>query len=153
MITLTLLMLIQIIFFCAGSILILYAGKQDEKTRNPFLLIPALMAIGLSAGLVTFFIVSLASFVIFFLPKKVNKIIGKADLLLFYSLLVIIILNQNILLTLTLYFSLAVTVLHMLLDKNKQKEVPLIRYYAEAYAITLIIVICVYIGILLGVAL
>jgi len=28
--------LIQILVFCAGSILLIYAGKQDEETRNPF---------------------------------------------------------------------------------------------------------------------
>lgn len=150
---LMLITLIQILVFCTGSILLIYAGKQDEETRNPFLLIPALMAIGLSAGLVTFLIVSLASFAIFFLPKKVNKVIGKADLLLFASILTINILCQNILLTLFLYLTLGNTIIIMLLDKNLKKEVPLIHYYSIAYAITIIMFIGLIIGTLIGVVL
>lgn len=150
---LMLITLIQILVFCAGSILIIYAGKQDEKTRNPFLLIPALMAIGLSAGLTSFLIVSLASFAIFFLPKKVNKVIGKADLLLFASILTINILCQNILLTLFLYLTLGNTIIIMLLDKNLKKEVPLIHYYSIGYTIAIIMFIGLIIGTLIGVVL
>lgn len=150
---LMLITLIQILVFCTGSILIIYAGKQDEKTRNPFLLIPALMAIGLSAGLTSFLIVSLASFAIFFLPKKVNKVIGKADLLLFASILTINILCQNILLTLFLYLTLGNTIIIMLLDKNLKKEVPLIHYYSIAYTIAIIMFIGLIIGTLIGVVL
>ena len=145
--------LIQILVFCAGSILLIYAGKQDEETRNPFLLIPALMAIGLSAGLVTFLIVSLASFVIFFLPNKVNKVLGKADLLLFASALTIIILNENILLTTIIFMSLAITAIFMLFDKKLTKSVPLIHYYAIGYATAILITIGLAIGALIGVVL
>lgn len=141
--------LTQIMVFCAGSILLIYAGKQDEKTRNPLLLIPALMLIGLSAGTTTFLIISLASLIIFLLPEKVNKVIGKADLLLFYSLLTIIILNQNILLSLILYISLAITFILLLTNKNKEKQVPLISYYAQRYSLTIIITIGVAIGVLI----
>lgn len=150
---LMLITLIQILVFCTGSILLIYAGKQDEKTRNPFLLIPALMAIGLSAGLTSFLIVSLASFAIFFLPKKVNKVIGKADLLLFASILTINILCQNILLTLFLYLTLGNTIIIMLLDKNLKKEVPLIHYYSIGYALAIIMFIGLVIGTLIGVVL
>ena len=145
--------LIQILVFCAGSILLIYAGKQDVKTRNPFLLIPTLMAIGLSAGIQTFLFISLASVIIFFLPAKINKILGKADLLLFTSALMIIILNQNLLLTTIIFMSLALTVIIMLLDKNLSKAVPLIYYYAKGYALAILIIIGVGIGVFLGVML
>lgn len=151
MTTLMLTAVIQILVFCAGSILLIYSGKQDEKTRNPYLLIPALMAIGLSAGLTTFLIVSLACLIIFFLPNKVNKVLGKADLLLFASILVIIILSQNLLLNLILFESLALTVIILLLDKNRKKEVPLIHYYSIAYALAVLITMATGIGVLIGV--
>jgi len=111
------------------------------------------MAIGLSAGLVTFLIVSLASFVIFFLPNKVNKVIGKADLLLFASALTIIILNENILLTTIIFMSLAITAIFMLFDKKLTKAVPLIHYYAIGYATAILITIGLAIGALIGVVL
>lgn len=133
--------LIQILMFCLGSILIIQAGKQDKKTRNPYLLIPALMLIGLSAGLTTFLIVSLACLIIFVLPSKTNKLIGKADLLLFASILVIIILNQSIILTLMLYISLALTIILMLIDKKLKKEVPLIHYFSQGYSLMILLMI------------
>jgi len=150
MIQITLLMIIQILCFLAGSILIILAGKQDEKTRNPYILIPALMAIGLSAGLLTFVMVSIACIIIFFSPEKINKIIGKADLLLFYSLLVIMMLNQNIILTIIAIFSLLLTLIFMITDKKRLKEVPLISYYAQAYSLTILIIIIlsIFIGLL-----
>jgi hypothetical protein len=144
---------LQIIMFLTGSILMFFAGVQDEKTRNPFLLIPALMAIGLSAGLTTFAIVTLASFIIFFLPAKINKVLGKADLLLFASILVIIILSQNVLLNLIMFESLALTVIIMLLDKKRTKEVPLIHYYSIGYALAILITIAISISVIIGVLL
>ena len=141
--------LIQVIFFIAGSILIIYAGKQDEQTRNPYLLIPALISIGLSAGFITGTIIALASIIIFFLPEKINKIIGKADLLLFYSLLTIIILNQNLLLTLIIFSTQCVTLFMLIINKNKEKQMPLIHYYAQAYSLTIIttIILAIFIGV------
>ena len=141
--------LIQILVFCAGSILLIYAGKQDKKTRNPLLLIPALMAIGLSAGLTTFLLISLASLLIFFMPSKSNKVIGKADLLLFASILTMLILNQNLLLTVMLYISLVITLILILLNKKLKKDVPLIHYYSIGYALTIIITIGLTIGVLI----
>ena len=143
--------LIQVILFIIGSILIIYAGKQDEQTRNPYLLIPALISIGLSAGFITGTIIALASIIIFFLPEKINKIIGKADLLLFYSLLTIIILNQNLLLTLIIFSTQCITLFMLIINKNKEKQMPLIHYYARAYATTIIITFGLAIGLILGV--
>lgn len=132
--------LLQIIMLGIGSILMFFAGNQDEKTRKPFLLIPALMAISLSAGLTTFLIVTLSCITIFFLPAKVNKIIGKADLLLLSSILTIFILNQNILLTIMLYVSLGLTTLYLFLNVSKEKKpIPFIQYYTKAYALAIII--------------
>ena len=133
--------ILQIIAFCIGSILIIYAGNQDKKTRKPYLLIPALMAIGLSAGLLTFAIVSLACLLIFFLPKKINNLIGKADLLLFASILTIFILNQNPLLTLLTYFSMFMVIILIITDKKKEKNLPLILYYTQAHIITTLLTI------------
>ena len=148
MINLMLSQAIQIMLFCIGSILLIYSGKQDEKTRNPYLLIPALIAIGFSGGLITGLIISIASIIIFFLPAKVNKIIGKADLLLLYSLLMLIIINTNLLLSLIICFSTPITLLLLIFNKNKEKQMPLIHYYVQAYSLVLI---CLIIGILLGV--
>jgi len=145
--------IIQTTMFILGSALLIYSGKQDNKTRNPFLLIPALMALGLSAGITTFLIITLASAIIFFLPQKVNKLIGKADLLLFYSLFTIIILNQNLILTLITFLSLGLTLIIMLFKKKLEKDIPLIHYYTQGYLITLIIIIGLGIGILIGVVL
>ena len=133
MLEITILNLIQFLMFCIGSALIIYAGKQDEKTRNPYILIPALIALGMSAGGTTFTIITLACLIIFILPEKVNKVIGKADLLLFASALTIIILNQNVLLTALIYLSLTITLILLLFNKKEQKEVPLIHYYAQGY--------------------
>lgn len=153
MTTLMLTAVIQILVFCAGSILLIYSGKQDEKTRNPYLLIPALMAIGLSAGLTTFLIVSLACLIIFFLPNKVNKVLGKADLLLFTSILMIFILTQNFLLSMVLYGSMALTIVVILLDKNRKKGIPVIYYFSIGYALMILITIGLVIGVFIGVSL
>lgn len=144
---------LQIIIFLIGSILMFFAGAQDKKTRNPLLLIPALMAIGLSAGLTTFAIVTLASFIIFFLPAKINKVLGKADLLLFASVLVIIISSQNVLLNLIMFESLALAVIIMLLDKKRTKEVPLIYYYSIGYTLAILTTIAINTGVIIGVLL
>ena len=154
MLEITILNLIQALMFCIGSALIIYAGKQDEKTRNPYILIPALIALGMSAGGTTFTIITLACLIIFILPEKVNKVIGKADLLLFASALTIIIVNQNWLLTLIIYVSLASTAGLILSDKEKAKEIPLIHYFAKGYAITVLLVtftiICYITGLAIG---
>jgi len=139
MIPITLLMATQILCFCIGSIILIKSGKQDEKTRNPYLLIPALMLIGLSAGLITFLIVGFASALIFFMPEKTNKLIGKADLLLFMTITMVFILNQNLLLSLMLFMALAITIILLLLKKAK-KQVPLIQYFAQAYSLMILIV-------------
>jgi hypothetical protein len=143
--------LIQITIFILGTLLLICAGKQDEKTRNPFILIPALMCLGLSAGFLTFVLITIASLIIFFLPNKVNKIIGKADLLLFYSLLVIIMLNQNLLLTQIVFMSLTLTLIMLIKQKHKEKQMPLIHYYAQAYALTILITMALGIVALIGV--
>jgi hypothetical protein len=143
--------LIQITIFILGTLLLICAGKQDEKTRNPYILIPALMCLGLSAGFLTFVLITIASLIIFFLKEKVNKIIGKADLLLFYSLLVIIMLNQNLLLTQILFMSLTLTLIMLIVQKHKEKQMPLIYYYAQAYALSVLITITIDIGVLIGV--
>ena len=150
MIPVTILMLLQTAMFCAGSILLIYAGKQDEKTRKPLLIIPALITIGLSAGLTTFIIITLASILMFILPSKVNKLIGKADLLLLASTLTIFILNQNIILSLIVFSSHFTSIILIIFDKNKQKEVPLIHYYSKGYAFTTLLTIILLITYLIG---
>jgi len=146
MITLTLLQIIQILVFILGSILIILSGKQDEKTRRPFLLIPGLMAIGLSAGITTFLFVTLASIIIFLLPNKVNKLIGKADLLLLAVTLLIIILFENILLIMVLYMALIITIILIIINKKRAIVIPFIYYYSIAYGLTVIFVM-IYVGV------
>ena len=116
--------IIQVVSFFIGTILIIVAGKQDNKTRKPIYLIPALMFIGLSAGLETFFIIALFSWIIFFLPNDINKILGKADLLLFAGVLIIILFNQNLLITLIEYFTLTAMLILLIYKKQAKKEIP-----------------------------
>jgi len=142
--------IIQFLAFITGLILIIYAGKQDKNTRTPILLIPALIAIGISAGAETFSIITIISTLIFFSPSKINKLIGKADLLLFASTLIIIILNQNKLLTLSIYISLALTIGLILFDKNKTNEIPVIHYFSKGYILATIAMIPITIAATMG---
>jgi len=149
-ISLTLLGIIQILVFFVSVILMLWAGVQDKKTRIPIMLIPALIATSISAGGLTFLLVTFSCVLIYFLPAKVNKVIGKADLLLFASAFIIIILNQNWVLSVVIYASLALTIIITGLDKNKSKEIPFIHYFSQGYALAVIGVVAVIIGMLLG---
>jgi len=141
--------LIQVLLFCCGSVLLIYSGKQDKKTRKPFLLIPALMAIALSANIITFAIVSIACAIIFFLPAKTNKLMGKADLLLFAGILIIFITNINLVLNLILYGALALTIALILLDKKRTDQIPLIHYFSQGYALMILITIASTLGLII----
>ena len=148
--TLMLSTFIQIILFTLGSALLIYSGIQDKKTRNPYLLIPALMAIGLSAGLITFLIVTIACVIIYLLPKKVNKILGKADILLLMAILIITIIHENTIVAILMYVSLALMILLLIMVKKTSQQVPLIYYYSITHAITILITTIMTIGILIG---
>lgn len=136
---------IQILLFIIGTILIIFAGDQDEKTRKPILIIPALFFLGLSANFVSGLLILLIGLICFlFLPKQVNKVMGKADIFLFGAIIVLLIFSNSLLTVLT-WITLTIMLIQLTLferkNKNtkKTKPIPLISYYSKAYQLAIII--------------
>ena len=137
--------ILQLISFLLGSIFIVKAGKQDYNTRTPLLLIPAFLLIALSLNALTFALILIASGIIFYLPDKVNKTIGKADILLYTNIFIIFITGYSPLISIILFIALGLTGYNLYkIQHDKQildKNVPLIHYFAKNYKITLLIAI------------
>lgn len=126
--------MIQIAFLLIGLIFMYYAGQEDLKTRNPLLLIPSLTLIGLAHNTITAGLILTISIICLLLPKKVNVIIGKADLLLFAGLFILFVFAQNLTLTLIIFIALLLTILNLLEitnDKKKEQQIPLIYYFSK----------------------
>lgn len=140
------LILLQIIVFCIGSIILILSGKQDEKTRRPWLIIPGLILIGLSTNLITFITILIASILFFLAPKKTNYFMGKADLLLFTSILLIFILGNNPIISTILWFTLLLTTLSIykqMKQTKKQTTIPLIYYFTTNYSKIILLTILI----------
>jgi len=133
-----------IIMFTIGSTTLFYAGKQDKQTRNPLLIIPAMILIGLSLNFITGILIALIGLFTIFLPKLVNDISGKADIFLFASIMIIFIFANNIIISLFFGINLAITLIRLIHELKKQKDLikkeplPLITIYAKSYLTTVI---------------
>ena len=137
--------LLQLACFIIGSIFIVKAGKQDFTTKTPILLIPAFLLIALSLNSLTFILILIVSGIIFYLPKKVNTFMGKADLLLYTNIFIIFITGNSPLTSIIMFITLGLTGYKLYnIQQDKEildKNVPLIHYFAKYYKITLLIAI------------
>jgi hypothetical protein len=140
--------IIPIIALIIGTILIYLAGQQDLKTRKPILLIPALLYIGLSSNMLTALTLTIISILIFISPKKINDHIGKADLLIFISIPLLVLLATNpmtqLLFILTNFITLLLLIDLLIKTPKQQRKtllIPLIYYYSIGFILSLMIII------------
>jgi hypothetical protein len=128
--------MLELIILLIGLILMYLAGKQDLETRTPLLLIPSLILIGLAHNILSAGLITILSIIILLLPKETNKIMGKADLLLFAGIFIIFIFAQNLTLTILIFIALLLTVLNLVEineDKKNAQQVPLIYYFSKNF--------------------
>lgn len=121
----------QLLILLFGTIILIKAGKQDNQTRKPILLIPALIIITASTLNITLtLIISILGLIFLLLPAKINKIMGKADLYLLTTQFIILISPTYILLKLIIITTNLLTA-YDLHKKQKNEPIPLIHYYAK----------------------
>ena len=130
-------MLISFILFCLGTLTLSMAGMQDKTSRKPFLLIPAFILLGASVNVLTAALIVLAGIISLILPDKINKTIGKADVFLFVSILIIFIFGNNIMMIFLFLTALVGTVIILFDDVKKNKPVPLITIFTKGYLASL----------------
>ena len=130
-------MLISFILFCLGTLTLSMAGMQDKTSRKPFLLIPAFILLGASVNVLTAALIVLAGIISLILPDKINKMIGKADVFLFVSILIIFIFGNNIMMIFLFLTALVGTVIILFDDVKKNKPVPLITIFTKGYLASL----------------
>lgn len=143
-------MLISFILFCLGTLTLSMAGMQDKTSRKPFLLIPAFILLGASTNVLTAALIVLAGIISLILPDKINKMIGKADVFLFVSILIIFIFGNNIMMIFLFLTALVGTVIILFDDVKKNKSVPLITVFTKGYLASVFVFTIV--GILLAIS-
>jgi hypothetical protein len=131
--------MLEIFLFIIALTLIVLAGDQDETSRKPIIIIPALFVLGLITNLLLGVIIGLIGILsLFLLPNKVNKILGKADIFLLISILVLLVMS-NPLTTLLLWITMIIMTIELLKyykkTKNYKKRVgiPLIKYFSDSF--------------------
>jgi len=89
--------MIEIYIFTIGLICLAIAGYQDFKTRKPTFIMPALILMGFSINLFTGILIGIFALItLYALPDKVNKTMGKADIFLLGSLIILILLANSL---------------------------------------------------------
>lgn len=130
-------LIIQTTIFIIGTIILYYAGEQDQKTRTPTLLIPALITISLITNQTTIILTLITTTLIFLAPKQINQKIGKADLLLFTNLFILFIFSNHLTLKIIIFITLTLTLIDLIKIQKQttnmilKTKTPLIYYYAQ----------------------
>lgn len=137
------LILISFILFCLGTLTLSMAGMQDKTSRKPFLLIPAFIFLGASINILTAILIILMAIISLILPNKINKTIGKADVFLFASILIIFIFGNNLVIIGLLLMTLFTTCMILFDDAKKNKTVPLITVFTKGYLASLFVLIVI----------
>jgi hypothetical protein len=138
--------MIQIILIAIGLFFLAMAGYQDFKTRKPFLIIPALIAIGVTLSPLIGILVTIYGLItLYIVPSKVNKYFGKADIFLAASMFTIIILAQNQIINAIIVTTCIASLILQKIYKIKRpgEMIPLVGLFVASVFIALLINIAI----------
>ena len=130
------------IFLALGLILMIIAGYQDFKTRKPFIIIPALISIGLAVNIITALLIGILGYItLYHLPNKVNKTFGKADIFLLISLVLLLIMAQSMIFTQIILFACIISILlnYLYIKQNPNKLLPFVGLFITSFFISVFI--------------
>lgn len=128
--------MIEPILLVLSMLLLIVAGLQDFKTRKPTALIPALILMGFAINIFAGILIGIFALIsLYALPDKVNETMGKADIFLLGSLIILMLMaNSLVFMRIIIFACLIISILGFYYIKKKPKEMlPLVGLFAMGF--------------------